>query len=121
MRAEVLRRLGSAEERNLQVVVRTGRNVRVVLTYVRRPFHHLADFAELGEDVAALNMLVVKSGYLSPELAPLANPALMALSDGAVNQRIASLANLRRARPTFPFQTDFEWSPAPRLSRRFPV
>ena len=120
MSAEVLHRAGSVAARNLQVVVRAARNVRVVLTHVRRPFHHLADFTALGEDAAALKMLVVKSGYLSPELAPLANPALMALSDGAVNQDIAGLANLRRARPTFPFQADFRWSPEPRLSRRFP-
>ncbi|WP_421724325.1 M81 family metallopeptidase [Bauldia sp.] len=117
---DVVRVLGSAETRDLLAVVRTG-PVRVVLTYARRPFHDLADFAAFGEDVTSLQVLLVKSGYLSPELAPIANPALMALSDGAVNQDIVSLSNQRRPTPTFPFQPDFDWQPNPRLSRRFPV
>ena len=54
--------------------------------------------------------MVVKSGYLSPELAPIANPSLMALSPGVVDQFVERLPRLRKARPSFPFDTDFEWS-----------
>ncbi len=119
LQVEVHRVVPDANGRGLQVVVRTG-GVRIVVTARRCPFHNLADFAALGEEVGALRLLVVKSGYLSPALAPLANPALMALSDGAVNQDIAGLANTRRRHPSYPFQTGFDWQPSPALSRRFP-
>jgi microcystin degradation protein MlrC len=102
---------------DLQVVVGVGGN-SVVLTERRRPFHHLADFHRLGLSPETARLVVVKSGYLSPELAPLANPALMALTDGAVNQDIERLGNRRRPRPSWPFQRDFDWTPQPRLSAR---
>jgi microcystin degradation protein MlrC len=53
----------------------------------------------------------VKSGYLSPELAPIANPSLMVLSDGAINQDIVHLpANVYR-RPSYPFVADLTFTP----------
>jgi microcystin degradation protein MlrC len=102
---------------DLQAVVSVGGN-QVVLTERRRPFHRLADFHRLGLAPETAPLVVVKSGYLSPALAPLANPALMALTDGAVNQDIVSLGNRHRQRPIWPFQTGFAWSPQPRLSAR---
>ena len=72
----------------------------------RRPYHNIADFPRLGLDPAALRLLVVKSGYLSPELAPIANPNLMALTDGVVNQDIASLPNRHRRPGTLPFDAE---------------
>ena len=78
------------------------------------PAHHL------GLDPAAQRLLVVKSGYLSPELAPLANPNLMALTDGAVNQDIARLPNRRRRKGTLPFEPTADFSPRAIPSARFP-
>lgn len=83
----------------------------VVLTARRRPFHYLADFSKLGLDLQSFKLVVVKSGYLSPELAPLANPNLMALSDGAINQDIEGLPKNQFRRPTFPFVRDLIWTP----------
>jgi microcystin degradation protein MlrC len=85
--------------------------VSLVVTARRRPFHCIADFARLGLDVTAAKILVVKSGYLSPELAPLANPGLMVLSAGAVDQFVERLPRLRKQRRTFPFDSEFSWSP----------
>ncbi len=91
-------------------VVQVG-EVVAVLTAKRRPFHYLRDFERLGLDLTSFKLVVVKSGYLSPELAPLANPNLMALSDGAINQDIEGLpANQFRA-PTFPFVRNLAWTP----------
>ncbi|WP_090669418.1 M81 family metallopeptidase [Aureimonas jatrophae] len=101
-----------------QAVVETG-GVRVVLAARRRPYHNIEDFRRLGLDPQAERLLVVKSGYLSPELAPIANPNLMALTDGVVNQDIPRLANDRRVGPHFPFQRDFAYEPEPRLSARW--
>jgi microcystin degradation protein MlrC len=44
---------------------------------------------------------VLKCGYLAPTMKPLANPHLMALSPGAIDQDILHLANKRRG-PRFP-------------------
>jgi microcystin degradation protein MlrC len=85
--------------------------VTLVLAAYRRPYHDIQDFTRLGLDPKAFKIVVVKSGYLSPELAPIANPSLMALSDGAINQDIVHLpANLHR-KPSYPFVTDLSFTP----------
>ncbi|MEO1987707.1 MAG: M81 family metallopeptidase [Martelella sp.] len=101
-----------------QAVVETG-GITIVLSARRRPYHNIADFTQLGLDPKAFRLLVVKSGYLSPELAPIANPNLMALTDGAVNQDIEALPNRRRRGPCYPFQRDFAYAPEPRPSKRW--
>lgn len=108
---------GDVDTGNLEVAVTIGGNT-VILTERRRPFHHITDIEIFDIKLETTSVLVVKSGYLSPELAPIANPALMALTDGAVNQDIQSLENVRRPNPCFPFQTGFDWSPSPRISKR---
>lgn len=107
---------GSAAER--QAVVEVGA-ITVVLAARRRPYHDLADFARLGLDPAAVRLLVVKSGYLSPELAPLARRSLMALTDGVVNQDIARLANRHRPPGTLPFEASPGFRPRAVASARF--
>ncbi len=107
-----------AEGAERQAVARIG-GITLVLTARRRPFHDLADFARLGLDPHAARLLVVKSGYLSPALAPMASPSLMALSPGVVDQDVARLPIRRVPRPTFPFDTGFDWQPAVRVSARF--
>ncbi|KWV40642.1 microcystin degradation protein MlrC [Rhizobium altiplani] len=107
---------GAFDER--QAVVRTG-GITVVLAARRRPYHNIADFTRLGLDPKSVRMLVVKSGYLSPELAPIANPNLMALTEGVVNQDIEALVSNRRIRPVFPFDRDFAYTPQARLSARW--
>jgi len=107
---------GPAKER--QAVVRVGA-IDVVIAARRRPYHNIEDFRRLGLDPKAVRLLVVKSGYLSPELAPIANPNLMALTDGVVNQDIEGLASLRRQRPAYPFDQDFAFEPVARFSARW--
>jgi hypothetical protein len=48
-------------------VVAAG-GVRAILTSCRKPYHTIADFADLGLDPAAHDLTVVKVGYLVPEL-----------------------------------------------------
>ncbi|AJY46330.1 M81 family metallopeptidase [Martelella endophytica] len=105
-----------ADER--QAVVTTG-GLTIVLSARRRPYHNIADFTQLGLDPKTVRLLVVKSGYLSPELAPIANPNLMALTDGAINQDIEALPNFRRQKPSYPFEKDFAYSPLPSPSKRW--
>lgn len=100
-----------------EAVVRSG-GITLALSARRRPYHYIHDFKRLGLDPQTARLIVVKSGYLSPELAPIANPALLALSPGAVDQAIERHARRRMPAPTFPFQRGFDWSPHPMLSAR---
>lgn len=106
--AEVKTLLPGVEPSRREAVLRIG-GVDLVVTARRRPFHDLADFTRLGLDPRSARIVVVKSGYLSPELAPLANPSLMALTPGVVDQSVERLPRLRKARPTFPFDDDFDY------------
>lgn len=115
--AQVVRLSPGVDAADRQAAVRIG-GVTVVLTARRRPFHTLADFAALGLDPATVRLLVVKSGYLSPDLAPLAAPNLMALSEGVVDQDIPRLPARRIHRPTYPFDEDFAYVPQPTASAR---
>jgi len=91
--------------------------VTVVLCEARRPYHHLSDFTELGLAPLQARLVVVKSGYLSPELAVIARPALMALSPGVVAQDVEHLPRPRKVRPTFPFDRNFAFEPEVLRSR----
>ncbi|QIO45884.1 M81 family metallopeptidase [Rhizobium leguminosarum bv. trifolii] len=110
-----LHETGDAADR--QAVVSTG-GIDLVLSAKRRPYHNIVDFTRLGLDPHQASIIVVKSGYLSPELAPLANPNLMALSTGVVDQFVERLPRLRKQHPTYPFDRDFAFEPQVFLSAR---
>lgn len=116
--AHVLFLASTDNPRDRQAVVRCA-GVTVVLTARRRPFHNESDFSSLGILPTDFQLVVVKSGYLSPYLAPLAGLSVMALSPGAVDQDIERLPRTRLPSPLFPFQRDFEWSPDPFVGDRW--
>lgn len=116
-RGQVLQLDPGSDTGNPQAVVR-GRGVTLVLAGQRRPYHDLADFRRLGLDPRQFAVLTVKSGYLSPDLAAIATPGLMALSPGVVNQDIPRLERHATHRPMFPFDDAFQWTPVARFSRR---
>ncbi|GAA1915909.1 M81 family metallopeptidase [Nocardioides hwasunensis] len=88
-------------EDNLEVVVRTPA-VDVVLTRRRRPYHLERDFTRLGLDPRTADIVVVKIGYLEPELFDLAADWMLALTPGGVDQDLARLGHRRIQRPMFP-------------------
>jgi len=100
-----------------QAVLRIG-GIDVVVAARRRPYHNIADFTLLGLDPHNAGIIAVKSGYLSPELAPIANPNLMALSTGAVDQYVERLVRDRKLTKTFPFDRDFDFAPQAFVSAR---
>ncbi|MFH8590807.1 M81 family metallopeptidase [Streptomyces rimosus] len=75
--------------------------VTVVLTERRTPFHTRADFGPL--DPTAYDIVVVKIGYLEPELYEMAADWLLALTPGGVDQDLLRLGHRRVARPLYPF------------------
>ncbi|WP_149745941.1 M81 family metallopeptidase [Rhizobium sp. RU35A] len=115
---EVVRLDDPGVDAERQAVVRIG-GITLILASRRRPYHNIADFTRHGIDPKMVRLLVVKSGYLSPELAPIANPNLMALTDGVINQDIERLVNRRRRKPSYPFETDFEFTAEAAFSARW--
>ncbi|MDK4740061.1 M81 family metallopeptidase [Rhizobium sp. CNPSo 3464] len=109
--------LNTDDATDRQAVVSVG-GIDLVLSVKRRPYHNTADFTRLGLDPHRAKIVVVKSGYLSPELAPIANPNLMALSPGVVDQFVERLPRLRKQRPTYPFDKDFTFTPEVAISAR---
>jgi microcystin degradation protein MlrC len=96
-------------DRDGAAVIDTG-GVEVVITERRKPFHTLRDFLCLGLEPRDRGILVVKMGYLVPDLEELAALSLLALSPGAVSQDITALPYRRIRRPVFPFDPDMEWT-----------
>ncbi len=83
----------------------------IVVTKLRRPFHKLKDFNDLKINLRSFQLLIVKSGYLSPDLENLSVPSFMVLSDGAVNQDLSSISNKQRNRNIYPFQDFYDFTP----------
>ena len=115
--AEVIFLLETEEPRLREAVVRIG-GIDLVLTARRRPFHTIADFTRLGLDPHGAKIIAVKSGYLSPELGPIANPGIMALSPGVVDQFVERTERDHTPRPSYPFDKDFEFAPQVKWSKR---
>ncbi|WP_193337088.1 M81 family metallopeptidase [Devosia beringensis] len=114
--AEVRFLVETSEPHLREAVLRIG-GIDLVVTARRRPFHNIADFTRLGLDPRTARIVVVKSGYLSPELGPIANPSLMALSPGVVDQFVERLERQHKSVPQYPFDKDFAWAPTVLWSR----
>jgi len=117
--AKVALLLSTDNSRERQAVVEV-RGLSVVLTARRRPFHEIRDFTVLGLDPTRFKIVVVKAGYLVPEIAKIANPNLMALTDGAVSQDIEHLPKNKWRVPSYPFVPDLQWKPSTILGARSP-
>ncbi len=92
--------------------------ITLILSAYRRPYHEIVDFTKLGIDPKAAKILVVKSGYLEPQIKAIANPNLMALTDGSINQDIVHLPKNKYRPPTFPFVDDLKYTPSVYTSAR---
>jgi microcystin degradation protein MlrC len=93
-----------------QAVVGIG-GVQVIVTERRTPFHFIRDFRALAIEPTEHKIVVVKIGYLVPELKSAAPKALLALSPGAVDQNIERLEFRRLVRPIYPLDREMEWEP----------
>lgn len=97
-----------------QVVLRVG-SVFAVITERRKPFHHLDDFRILGLDPETADVVIVKIGYLEPELYDLAAGWIIALTPGGVDQDLPRLGHSRLLPGVYPFD---ESGIAPDLAAR---
>jgi microcystin degradation protein MlrC len=90
-----------------EVVVQIG-SIHVIVTKKRKPYHHEADFTHLNLDARNTDIVVVKIGYLVPELYDMRGDWIMALTPGGVDQDLERLPFKRINRPMFPFDKDME-------------
>jgi len=86
--------------------------VDVILTARRRAFVSLENFRRFGINPLNREIIVVKLGYLFPELRKSAALSLMALSPGFTNLRLDQLSYQRVKRPIFPLDQNFSWKPS---------
>jgi microcystin degradation protein MlrC len=97
-----------------EVVIAVG-GLHVIVTELRKPYHHEHDFTDLGLAPRDADIVFVKIGYLEPELYDMAADWMMALTPGGVDQDLLRLGHHRIRRPMLPFDApDF----APDLSAR---
>jgi microcystin degradation protein MlrC len=90
-----------------EVVVQIG-SVHVIVTKKRKPYHREADFTQIKLDPRKTNIVVVKIGYLVPELYDMRADWIMALTPGGVDQDLERLPYRRISRPMFPFDKDMK-------------
>jgi microcystin degradation protein MlrC len=88
------------------VSVRVG-GLSVFVTSRRMQYRLLDSYARLGIAVDTVDIVVVKIGYLEPELFDAAGDWLLALTPGGVDQDLARLPYQRVVRPVFPLDRDF--------------
>lgn len=85
--------------------------VDLVLLNRRRSFTSPRDFAEVGIDPLAHDIVVVKLGYLFQGLRDIAPATIMALTPGFAYQVVEKLPYRSVRRPIYPLDPDMSWTP----------
>lgn len=93
-----------------EVVLQVG-SVFAILTKLRKPYHHEHDFTDLDLDPRGADVVIVKIGYLEPELFDMAADWMLALTPGGVDQDLERLGHHRIQRPMFPYDRVFPSAP----------
>ena len=84
-----------------EIVVQNG-SINVIVTQKRKPYHYIKDFTDLNLNPSESDIVVVKIGYLVPELYNINKGWIMALTPGGVDQDLYRLDYKRIKRPMFP-------------------
>lgn len=90
-----------------EVVVKVG-SINVIVTKKRKPYHRESDFTRLGLNPRETDIIIVKIGYLVPELYDMRADWIMALTPGGVDQDLERLDYKRINRPMFPLDSEME-------------
>jgi microcystin degradation protein MlrC len=94
----------------IEVVLQVG-SVFAILTELRKPYHHESDFTDLNLHPRSADIVIVKIGYLEPELYDMAKDWMLALTPGGVDQDLERLGHHRIRRPMWPFDKKFAKQP----------
>lgn len=90
-----------------EVVVKVG-SASIIVTKKRKPYHYEKDFTQIGLNPRDTDIVVVKIGYLVPELYNMKADWIMALTPGGVDQNLERLDYKRIIRPMYPLDEDME-------------
>jgi len=91
----------------IEVVVKVG-SANIIVTKKRKPYHQEKDFTDLGLNPRKTDIVVVKIGYLVPELYDMRKGWIMALTPGGVDQDLERLGYKNIKRPMFPLDANLE-------------
>jgi microcystin degradation protein MlrC len=94
----------------VEVVLQIG-GVYAILTQTPKPYHHEHDFTDLSLEPRSADIVIVKIGYLEPELYDMAKGWMLGLTPGGVDQDIERLGHHRIRRPMWPFDRTFRSPP----------
>jgi microcystin degradation protein MlrC len=100
----------------IEVVLQVG-SVFAIISKLRKPYHYERDFTDLNLHPRSVDIVIVKIGYLEPELYNMAADWMLGLTPGGVDQDLKRLGHSRIRRPMWPFDTDFATEPD--LTARF--
>lgn len=100
---------------NVEVVIQVG-SIKVIVTEKRKPYHTEKDFTDLELNPRQAAIVVVKIGYLVPELYDMRGDWIMAQTPGGVDQDLDRLGHKRIIRPMYPLDKEMA---DPDLSARF--
>ncbi len=90
-----------------EVVLKIG-SVLVIVTKKRKPYHYEKDFTNLGLNPRLIDIVVVKIGYLVPQIYNMRGDWIMALTPGGVDQDLERLEYKRIERPMYPLDKNME-------------
>jgi len=102
-----VKKITSAETHNSCVLSYKG--IDILLFDKRKPVFDLETLELHGLSLDDYDILVVKQGYLSPELLAVAKHSAMALTPGNCNQKLERLNYKKLVRPVYPLDADIEW------------
>lgn len=87
------------------IALRTG-GLTVLVTAQRKQFDLVSSWTAAGVDPRRADVVVVKLGYLEPEIYALAADWRLALTPGGVDQDLVRLGHEHLERPVYPFDPD---------------
>jgi microcystin degradation protein MlrC len=118
MKAEVFSITEGDPTAGTQVVLRSG-SVYEIVTQRRKPFHRITDFTALGLDPLTADIVLVKIGYLEPQLYEAAAGWKLGLTPGGVDQDLLRLPHTHLEPGVYPFE-DLDTDPdlTPVVTRR---
>jgi microcystin degradation protein MlrC len=94
----------------IEVVLQVG-SIFAILTKLRKPYHKEHDFTDLNLKPRSADIVIVKIGYLEPELYDMAADWMLGLTPGGVDQDLERLGHHRIRRPMWPFDREFPTLP----------
>ena len=90
------------KQAEVEVVIRVG-SIHIIVSQKRKAYRTEADYTNLGLNPRKADIVIVKLGYLDPELYNMRADWMLALTPGGADQDIENLPYKRIERPMFPF------------------